>query len=884
MAHFGRWLEYLPDATDGDETRHLLNRLVAAVTSFDISAGIRLARQYEAADVWFHWVPGAYSIATCVASRDAELAWALVTSSLGLDFDADEDQVQAFMRVIQSVAAAGRMEEAQALAAEVAEHVRRVLDPKRAAAAHEALAQAESGREPGWNWRSVRDEDNALPGMRATVSADHVHFEGRPIDVKELQPLLTGSVDDLARLVRGLASDDWWRVRQEFELRADAALARAGTEALAGFAHALYEAGRLHGYQLPLAIARRYRELGRREDFRDWALKALDEARPWTDPWWGGSLEPFLLLARDDPGWAQELLYRTLADSYKRGYSAQDSLPRLLEALPELGGGPYDELWAEGEAHADDLFAHLPLRQAQLDWLAAWSLDEDPGWPRMVVESIAERLSEPDFANREAAARALLRLLERRRDSTLPVLTERLGTADLTQATLSAAVLHAATVVGDPRHLMPARDALRVAAALGHTALAESALATLTAMDASGVDGAVGPVERAELSRLRGQPTLAVPVSRLILPSRPLTSDQVQRLTFWVPAKEILPHLAELFGLELNEMGVRVLREMDRLGFESPTVEVDTRRLGNRFYNRSAELFEPFEGLHCYYLIHAIAHVVWQLLGELEPGPGIASQAIRLVRQYDPAVLARHLGLPPDQLLHSSVMSKDAWLAYTDCPGPIAQRIPDSDWVALFEQYYLQQAEREEFAFGCVAAVQRGLCGSALPKLVELPDLPMVPLWPQDAGNLTRAEAKSLMPRMPDFRASDGVRSLVTLASGRWRYGGPYQLAALLPGVARGLDLDWAHAASLDMVRGSDLVLRLDEWRAGSSRIGHSRIPISQGARLLIRRDIAGELVKGTGERLVRWMHRSRRTLPPEWRRQEPSAPSERREIEEWSF
>jgi hypothetical protein len=877
MARIGEWLAYLPDATDGDGTDGLPNDLAAEVASLDLGAGFRLSHQYELDDRWFDWITGARSLARCVASQDGELGWALAWAALGYASDADEDRVQGLMRVVQAVAAAGRGNEAAAFASEVRELARRVLSPFRASRASQALEAAVRGQDPGWEWRNGREGE---PPLREKVRAadDPIAFEGQDVPYQQAKELMGGSADDLARLLRGLDASSWWRISQDLEDRVEEVLAAAETHTVELLGQALLESELRRGYRLPLAVARRFAALGNRVRSVEWARGALAEARTWWDPWWGGSLEPFRLIARSDRALAEELLYTTLADTYKRGYPAQSTLPQLLDALAELGGGPYDELWSETVHHADALFRHLPPRSIDLAWLGEWPTEGSPLWRPSAVEAVADRLSEPDFLHRNLALQAMIRLLQRRSGVALPAIANRLTSSDLTQATLAGATAHAVAVEGAAVGLAPLRDALVRAARSGHMLLADSAVAVLRSLETAGVADTLSSAIDADAC-LQGNAMVTVPAVELLLPNPRLEAHEWARLTFWRPAEELLALVAELFDVDVTYLGRRVLREMDRFGFDSAAVEADSSQLARRFYDYAAKQYEPYENRHAYFLIHGIARVVWQLLGE-RPSEGAASECLRLLRQYDPDVLCRTLAPRPPDVRLATGLAEAEWLAFTDRPESATHVLPAGDWVTLFEWYRINEQGREEFVLACVAATGNDVDHNSM---LTYDGLPMVQLWPYDgSGRLPRADAKAWMKLMPTFAARSGVRPLVTHEWGYWRYGGTYTFAALLPHIAESLKLGWVSEGALDMALGQEPVVRLEEWEQGPSRVGRARP--SLGARLLVRRDVAQQLVTGA-ESLVRWRRISRQVAQTGMHDDEAAnAAADRVEVAELAF
>lgn len=531
LAAVGEWVEWMQDVTDGKETHHLPNILTAAVTELDPVAGMRLTTQYMGTNNWFDWVPAGRAIAKVIATRDTEGGWALATVGIDDDYEADGAQVRGRIDVIRVVASVGRRDEARALASEAATFAARVLPPTKAAAAGVAIAMALRGRDVGRAW--MRAGESGGPSWAGNENSPEGATGGSAAEATQILQWLRDPAGEAERAEQAVEGGDWFAESgaQETELRR--LIAVADSEQLIALGAEYRSRRHPFAHGILLAIARRFQALGAADRFLEWARLAHAEANAWSDPFWGGSLEPFLALAAVDRRLAEDLLFSSLAETYKRGpIAAPASLARLFAALPALGGGPYVALWDVASAHASSLFAHLPTRPALFAWLATCQPAEPTARLPATVAFIADRLSWPELAVREQALAALVRLVERRASVAAPILSARLASSNLALASLSAAVLHAASLTV-PGLLAPEAGKLRRAVDSGHLLIADSAAQTLEGIARAGATEARDAGVQAASVRLRGLSVLAVPPPDS---PQPITRDEMARLQYWRPA------------------------------------------------------------------------------------------------------------------------------------------------------------------------------------------------------------------------------------------------------------------------------------------------------------------------------------------------------------
>ncbi len=605
LAAIGEWVEWVQDVTDGKETHHLPNILTAAVAELDPVAGMRLVAQYLETNDWFDWVPAGRAIAKVVAARDTEGGWALATVGIDDDYEADEAQVRGRIDVIRVVASAGRRDEARALASEAATFAARVLPPTKAAAAGVAIAAALRGRDVGRAW--MRAGESGGPPWARDKNSPGAASGGRAAEATQILRWLQDPVNGVEQAELAVEKGNWFAESDGREVELRRLIAAADVEQLVALGAEYRHRRHPFAHGILLAIARHFQALGATDRFLEWVRLAHAEANAWSDPFWGGSLEPFLAIAAVDRHLAEDLLYSSLAETYKRGpIAAPASLARLFAALPALGGGPYVALWDVASDHASALFAHLPPRPTRFDWLATGEPARPTTWLPAAVAFLADRLSWPELAVREQAIAALVRLVERRASVAAPVLSARLASSNLAQASLSAAVLHAASLTV-PGLLVTEAGELRRAADSGHLLIADSAVQTLENIARAGVTEAWDVGVQAASARMRGLSVLAIPSPDILLPPRPVGRDELARLQYWRPTWGRLLRLATLFGVPLPSLSRRVLDEMARLGYVAADVEPVVRALHRRYANSGREEHTPFEDPHVASLIHATA-------------------------------------------------------------------------------------------------------------------------------------------------------------------------------------------------------------------------------------------------------------------------------------
>jgi hypothetical protein len=874
LAHLAEWCKWMGDVTDGDETSALPNYLTRALGEIDVVPALRLARQYEQSDVSFDWVDASHDLAEIVASHDTELAWGLARIGTRLGYEADVPQIRARLRVIQKAAAAGRADEVVELADETAALAQRVLPPKKSAAAIQAIADARGGRAPSREWATA-GEGEYQTASEARRQGRGVQFEGEIRQTSEIQQLLRGSFQDFERVLRGVAHSDWSWVEAMATQEAERRISDADEPVLRQIENLPHMKG-FRKYAVALALGRRYLALGNRERFMELAAEAHREALPWHDPWFGSDLAPFHEIAQVDRACAWELLYSSLAEAYKRSpWAAPSSLARLYEALPALGGGPYTELWSCAADHADELFAHLLPRQNTFDWLREWSLATDLSWPQAVVQFVADHLSWPELYTRERCLETLARLAVTRSEIALPTIVGQLTSDDLSQAALAAAAIHSAALKS-PDSLAGHIDALQRLARSNHLQLVDTALEVLEVLVERGY-AAWSSLDLEQVrSRLGGDPELVVPPldAALVLPH--LSSADRGRLQYWRPARETMCLLSEVLDTPLERLEWRVLREMDQLGYDEEAVRQDKQHLWRKYYDRGSERTVPFEDLHTYLLIHALARVAWQLLGECSPGREATECVLADLRQYDPALTWRSLMPRPDDVTMSGHdLGDDQWLNQADTREEISRRRLEAGWVTLSENRIIRSGERCESAGRHLALVRPGAVSPDLFEVLHRQGIPVIRL-PSDprVRNLRRKEAKARIDTMAGFGWHPaGVRPLTCAHVGHWRHGGSYSIAALDPQIARNLGLSWSDELSMDMSQDGEVVIRFEEWEEGSTSVSYGRWPTSWGSRLRAKTELAMSIVESSGSTLTSWEYAKREIEHPPWKRDDVPGP-----------
>ena len=882
FADVADWNSWMHRITDGRETQWFAHHLFDAVLEYDFRVALRLLLTYR-------YNVGRWKFSDCLVKLleayegdNPQLAYVLseVINECTHE-DGFEDKFKARHHLMRLIADRGEA----AIATWIADRLRQSIQCEVSPDWRDNLIRDYNGTASKYRLPTIADFSTTQVSVSEVTDGETptevVQLNGESISGAELADRMSKSVEAFERLSEVLRdANQFYAFRTQVDEAADRLIHQSTSVTELDKVAEVVTRDQLSAIDMHVALADAYRRLGARNRYLFQCRKAFESFHSWG--LWDKRVEYLAPLIENNPDEALRFILQVIEQNVKRYDSGFGTSMLLVRALDLFGGSCRDEILAiydEFHHFVGSQFASLPdLEESAYDWLRREPIDlvefEDAA-----LEIIFDEWKKPVLHRRIALTHLLRDLALTQPGLLLPRLVATLDCENRTLRVQSALVLNS-VALQQPTLLQPYIEAIAKALDKPHLEVTQHLVVTLQQVGKTetlpvGIEVRLNTLH----PRVWSREVLLPPQS--VRPSEHFFERVLPRAGKSVV--EMVREVCDGLGLDLDVMYWRIERQMQTMGYDEEAAE-DEHRGRWRIYQHPQgppDPFIPFETYATYFLRHAFAEVMEQIVREQVFSPNQLEALYRRVRSYDPCFPWRHTSPKPEDLTlpqfedaHGEAKltpEVEAWLHFGDVPE-CAEIELAQQWTPVFDGYFQSHGRLQETCILMSHLVSHSLADSIITgtsdpgmfkAVLQLaPRPPFFTITIEEAQHLLEVSRFSgnpeLAPRVP----------LIAVSSGHWWYFETYSIAGLTGPWIEHYSLNWKSTDGLDMRMNGSNVVRYIRWQDGYLADTYQYESVGSGTRLSISLDLLQAIMSEFDLRLLVTLLTTRRVKRPRYGRE----------------
>ncbi len=867
FADIAEWNSWMHTITDGKETKWFAHHLFDAVLDYDFQVALKLLLTYRYNIARWKFSDCLVKLLEVYKDDNPQLAYVLsevineCTHENGF-----EDKFKPRHHLMR-LAADRRGIDA---AAWIADHLRQFIQCEVSPSPRDNLIRTYNQTASKYGLPTIQEQLVELPSTleaadRKIPKPNVVQLDGESVSTMELVDRMSESVEAFTRLSAKLQdTKQFYDLRTQVDEAASRLIHKAASVTELDRVVEVVTKDRLSATDMHIALADAYQRLGAHDRYLSQFRKAFESSHNWG--LWDKRIEYLTPLIEHDPDEALKFILQVIEQNVKSyDYGGFGASTLLVHALAAFGISYRDvilHIYDEFHRFVGSQFADLPTSQeSAYDWLRKDPTDlitfEDTA-----LELIFDEWKEPTLHRRIALTHLLRDLTLSQPNLLLPRLVAALDHNDRTLRVQSALVLNS-VALQQVSLLQPYVEAIAKALDKPHLEITQY---LVTALNRVGKAETLPADIEKRLNTLHSyirSPAILLP-PKSIKPSLHFRECVLPRAM--QPVVKMVEEVCDGLGLDLDVVYWQIERQIQTMGYDEETAVREHLSRWEYYQHPQGPPFPiiPFETYATYFLRHAFAEVMEQIVRERGFSPELLEALCRRVRLYDPCFPWRRTCPKPKDLtlpqfddshgVTEITPEVKAWLHFENVPE-FAMIELDQRWIPIFDTYFQSYGRLRETSILTSHLVSHSLAdaitdGTSDPgKFEAVLQLASKPPF----FTVTIEEAQHLL-EISRFSENPAVASrvpLIALHSGYWWYLESYDIAGLAGPWIKRHAVKWKSTDDLDMqINGNDTV-RYIRWRDGYLANTYQYESVASGTRLSTSSDLLREIMSEFDLRLL---------------------------------
>jgi hypothetical protein len=853
FADIGHWIRWLPQITDGAGTKWFNHILFEAVLEFDFGLATQLLLTYY--DHIARW-----KFYDCLAKllqryQGPNLKLAYVLSELVSEWDDNgfKDKFDTRLHLLDQAIMEGAFEKQEWLGDQLRQFILTEVDPR------ERRDFVEK-----YNEKASEHKLPAISGLTFEPETAEQEVPNQPIRNNQ-KSIINGTEVDLAEHIAGVSNisefgtildhldkEEIYGFRQETQQKLRELLDEITTIAdIDGLLNEYVKYGRLDSEDHE-AIARAYAQAGSRDKSLHHYGEAFRELHSWG--LFDKEIKYLRPLINDDTSQALEFLLEVSEASIQTlSYAGVGVATLLIRVFDELGDEYREvilEIYDDFHEFVAGMFSDLPdlFEEDIYDWLRQPSPDYID-FEEFAVRIILNEWGKPILHRRLYFTHHLPDLAIDNPDLWLPIIIQRLQDKNLTLRTQAAVVLHAISL-RQSNLLSDYVDEIILALESPHIEVSRHLLSVLEQF--TGTSEYLDEYLKSYYPVLEQHSVLMPDFS----PSLTYRDKILGRSSLTI--QEMISDVCEGLGIDEDTMHWKIEQRLAKIGYQEEIAEAEHRSRWDIYRQGSDGDFIYFETYASYFLYHAFATLLDEMIRSKPYPPDIIDTLYKRVSVYDPHLPLKNVEAKPAYISipnltlsrHRTELTAEIteWLNFADVDNDEITRPLSDGWTSIgqvgsISKGWLHESRQEFSCLINIAFAKQITSGAAKPEAAQA----VLVLAPQPPHyTITVSEARILLHISKFSGELDTMRyiPLIAVHANDWWY---YFRTQTILGVAgnwiREWNLSWSTNDGLDMYQSNRKVVQHNYWCDGFFTGLYEYSSAGSGTELLISSTFLNELM-----------------------------------------